>query len=639
MCGICGVISDETIPAQAPVRRMMRAMVHRGPDDEGYEQWRLAPHNDKGPTLGLGFRRLSILDLSSAGHQPMINPATGDSLIFNGEIYNFAELRSRLRAAGVDVNSSGDTEVLLKSLSQWGERALEELDGMFAIAFYEARNRRVLLARDHLGIKPLYVAQPRGVLVFASEIRAILASGLVSNELDPAGMASFLAYGSPQDPLTVLKDIRSFPAGSYCWFTADVTTTLDPPTPKRYRDFPPVTAPISERAAVKQISSLLDSAIRDQILSDVPLGVFLSAGIDSGMIAALASRRSPSLRTHCVGFTGGTAVDELRDAAATAAMIGSCHSQTVLTDAHVKILWQQWLDAADRPSVDGFNTYIVCAAVKQAGVTVALSGAGADEIFGGYSHFGRIPALYGRLRRLAALPSSFRRPLAYATCGLLSRNRRERAVDLVAHLDSPLDMLLWRRRIFTNSTLAALGVRPRDLGLSPHYLPQAEQQRLNAESRINTFQALSRAECRLYLANTVLRDVDCNSMAHSLEVRVPFLSRRLVDYASSLPGSMHLPAEGSPKHLLRTIGRDLLPPAVFTRPKTGFCLPMDEWMLGPNRDSCTAAVDAVAACTTFDAGTVRSLWNDFVAQPHRCHWNRPLAIVTLGSYLMRHTRI
>ena len=613
-------------------------MIHRGPDDEGYEERPLGRHDDKRSTLGLGFRRLSILDLSPAGHQPMVNPATGDCLIFNGEIYNFVELRSRLRAEGVEVNSSGDTEVLLKALSQWGERALEELDGMFAIAFYDARNGRVLLARDHLGIKPLYIAQSRGAVVFASEIRAVLASGLVSNELDPAGIATMLAYGSPQDPLTVLKDVRSFPPGSCCWFTADAAMTLEPPTPKRYWNFPPVSAPVSERDALEKISSLLDSAVRDQMLSDVPLGVFLSAGIDSGALATLAHRLSPLLRTHCVGFMSGAEVDERQAAAATAAAIGSQHSQTVLTDAQIRMFWHQWLDAADRPGVDGLNTYIVCAAIKQAGMTVALSGCGADEIFGGYAYFQQLPALYQRLRYFAALPSALRRSLAYAVGGLASSNRRERAVDLVSQLDSPLDVLLWRRRIFSTSQLADLCGRPGELGLSPHYLPLAEQQRLDAEARIDTFQSLSRAECRLYLSNTVLRDVDVNSMAHSLEVRVPYLSRQLVDYTASLPGSMHQPAGGSPKHLLRQIGRDLLPPTVFTRPKTGFCLPIAEWMLGPNRDSCAAAVDAVATCPMFNAGAVRSLWNDFVAHPTRCYWNRPLALVTLGNHLMRHTR-
>jgi asparagine synthase (glutamine-hydrolysing) len=639
VCGICGVISVEAIPVEDSVRRMMRAMIHRGPDDEGYEERPLGRHDGTRSTVGLGFRRLAILDLSPAGHQPMVNPATGDCLIFNGEIYNFVELRSRLRAEGIEVSSSGDTEVLLKALSHWGERALEELDGMFALAFYEARNRRVLLARDHLGIKPLYVAQSRGKVVFASEIRAVLASGLVSNELDPAGIATMLAYGSPQDPLTVLKDVRSFPSGSFCWFTADAGAAKELPTPRCYWNFPAVSSPVNERDALEKIGSLIDSAVREQILSDVPLGVFLSAGIDSGTLAALVHRLSPSLRTHCVGFRSGEEMDERQAAAATAAAIGSQHSETVLTDANVKTFWHQWLDAADRPGVDGLNTYIVCAAIKQAGITVALSGGGADEIFGGYSYFTRVPALYRKLRGLAALPTSFRRSLAYTAGSLASRNRRERAVDLVSHLDSPLDVLLWRRRIFSNAQLAGLGVRPGELGLSPHYLPQAEQQQLDAEARIDTFQSLSRAECRLYLANTVLRDVDVNSMAHSLEVRVPYLSRRLVDYTASLPGSMHQPAGGSPKHLLRQIGRDLLPPSVFTRTKTGFCLPMAEWMLGPNRDSCAAAVDAVATCPVFNAGAVRSLWNDFVAHPEQCHWNRPLALVALGSYLMRHARI
>ena len=639
MCGICGVISVESIPIEDSVRRMMRAMIHRGPDDEGYEELPLGSHDEKKSTVGLGFRRLAILDLSPAGHQPMVNPATGDCLIFNGEIYNFVELRSRLRAEGVEVTSSGDTEVLLKALSQWGERALEELDGMFALAFYDARNRRVLLARDHLGIKPLYVAQSRGKVVFASEIRAVLASGLVSKELDPAGIATMLAYGSPQDQLTVLKGIQSFPPGSFCWFTADAALTQEPPTPTCYWDFPAVSAPVSERDALEKIGSLLDSAVREQILSDVPLGVFLSAGIDSGTLAALVHRLSPSLRTHCVGFTSGAEVDERQAAAATAAAIGSHHSETVLTDAQVKTFWHQWLDAADRPGVDGLNTYIVCAAIKESGITVALSGCGADEIFGGYSYFQRVPALYQRLRHFAALPSVLRRSLTYAAGGLMSRNRRERAMDLVSQLGSPLDVLLWRRRIFSTSQLAALGVRPGELGLSPHYLPPAQQQWLNADARIDTFQALSRAECRLYLANTLLRDVDVNSMAHSLEVRVPFLSRRLTDYTARLPGSMHQPAGGSPKHLLRQIGRDLLPSSVFTRPKTGFCLPIAEWMLGPNRDSCTAAVDAVAACPMFNARAVRFLWNDFVAHPTRYHWNRPLALVSLGNYLMRHTKI
>jgi asparagine synthase (glutamine-hydrolysing) len=611
-------------------------MVHRGPDDEGYEQRQLGADPDRNLTLGLGFRRLSILDLSSAGHQPMVDPSTGNCLVFNGEIFNFRQLRGRLQAEGVAFTSSGDTEVLLQALSRWGDRALEELDGMFAFAFYEARKHRVLLARDHIGIKPLYVARPRGGLIFASEIRALLASGLVSDTLDPAGIASFLAYGSPQDPLTVLQDVQSFPAGSSCWYSADACTAPALPTPTRYWHFPPPDADeVDEQLAANQLEDLLETTVGEQALADVPLAVFLSAGIDSGMLAALATRVLPSLHTHSVGFEAYPAEDELADAKVTAAAIGSVHRQTVLTATSMHDLWDRWMDAADRPSIDGLNTYVVSGAVKQAGVTVALSGAGADEIFGGYSHYRSIPSVFRRLQPLALLPAPLRRSLASVAGRLMSGNRRNRAMDLVAHLHSPFDLLLWHRRIFTNAELTSFGMRSDDLGLSRHYLPQEQQERLDSGPQNDTFQPLARADCELYLSHTLLRDMDVNSMAHSLEVRVPFLARRVMEYAARLPASLHLPAGGTTKHLLRTAGRNLLPAAVFNRPKTGFTLPIDEWMLGPNRESCTAAVDAVVACSLFDAGAVQARWQTFVTHPKQSSWYRPLAIVALGNYLMR----
>jgi len=232
MCGIAGVVSRHPQQVEPAVRRMMHAMVHRGPDDEGFE-WLPFGTDASGLRAGFGFRRLSILDLSSAGHQPMVDVATGNCIVFNGEIYNFRDLRQRLEARGVTIRSSSDTEVLLHAVSVWGERALDEIDGMFAFAFYEASSRRILLGRDPLGIKPLYVGTTTGSLVFASEVRAVLASGLIPDELDPGGIASYLAYGSPQDPLTVHRSIRSFPAGSCCWIDAGVVDGGPLPTPRR----------------------------------------------------------------------------------------------------------------------------------------------------------------------------------------------------------------------------------------------------------------------------------------------------------------------------------------------------------------------------------------------------------------------
>jgi len=201
VCGICGVISSGRIEVKPPVRRMMDAMIHRGPDDEGFEQFLLSD-GAGGPAVGFGFRRLSILDLSTAGHQPMRHARSGDCLVFNGEIYNFRQLRARLMVEGVRFRSTGDTEVLLEALVHWGERALDEIEGMFGLAFYHAATNRVLLARDPVGIKPLYLATYPDRIVFASEVRALLASGLVAPDLDPAGVAGFLMYGAPQDPLT-----------------------------------------------------------------------------------------------------------------------------------------------------------------------------------------------------------------------------------------------------------------------------------------------------------------------------------------------------------------------------------------------------------------------------------------------------
>ncbi len=610
----------------------MRAMVHRGPDDEGYEQVPFGPAA-AGTVAGLGFRRLSILDLSPAGHQPMVNADTGDVLIFNGEIYNFRALRDRLAAEGVEVRSSGDTEVLLKSLSRWGEKAIDHVDGMFAFAFYQASSRRILLARDHVGIKPLYVAHVAGGIVFASEVRAVLASGLVPADIDPTGIATFLAYGAAQDPFTIHRAIRSFPSGSYCWIGTGEATTGEPLAATRFWHFPRIGPPRAEVEEIDLIRADLLAAMRDQSVADVPVGVFLSGGIDSAVISAMAHRAMPSLRTHAVGFESREALDELAPAAATARAIGTRHSQTVLDDAHIAGLWRAWLAAADRPSIDGLNTFVVSGAVKQAGVTVALSGLGADELFGGYPQFRSVPALYRWLRPFVGLPHGVRRLAAQCVFAPLRTNRRQRAVEMVAGCDSPLDVLLRIRRVFTDAGLASLGLRAADLGLTRHYLPPAEYDRLARDASPDTFHTISEAETYLYLGNTVLRDADANSMAHSLEVRVPFLSRRVIEGAARLPAAAHLPPGGQQKHLLRKIGREMLPAEVFERPKTGFSLPVGQWMFGTLRDDCEAAIDTLAACPALDGNTVRTKWRWFVDNRHQTYWDRPLAMVTLGNYL------
>ena len=434
MCGIAGVISADLKAVEPAVRSMMRAMVHRGPDDEGYEQFPVAAAGGSAgeATLGLGFRRLAILDLTSAGHQPMVHKATGDCLIFNGEIYNFRWLRAKLEAQGANVRSSGDTEVLLNALVTWGEKALDQVDGMYAFAFYHAASRRVLLARDPLGIKPLYVAQSRQAFVFASEVRTVLASGLVPSDLDPAGIAGMLAYGAPQDPLTIHREIRSFPAGSFEWIGAEAVAGSRPMHPHRFWRFPTVGEAFGEQTAVRRIQTQLNASVRDQCISDVPMGVFLSGGIDSAALAAVARNHASPVNTFSIGFESAGGTDELADAAATARALGTHHVQTVLDDEWIRLQWTEWLRAADRPSIDGLNTFVVSGVVKQGGATVALSGIGADEIFGGYPTFQTVQKLHRALRPLAVVPARLRRPAAAAALAALPAGKRAKAVDLIA---------------------------------------------------------------------------------------------------------------------------------------------------------------------------------------------------------------
>ena len=630
MCGIAGVLSKNPAVIEPAVRRMMRAMVHRGPDDEGYELFPLGVDSG-GPAVGFGFRRLAIMDLSPLGHQPMINRATGDALIFNGEIYNFLEIRQRLQGLGYQFRSTGDTEVLLQALSHWGEKAVDELDGMFAFAFYHAESRRVLLARDQLGIKPLYVARVSEAIVFASEVQGMLASGLVPDDLDPAGIAGFLAYGSPQDPLTVHKHIRSMPAATLEWLDAGSVAGRSP-SRRRYWRLPATQPWCAEATAVGRLREELADSVRRQCASDVPLGVFLSGGIDSAAMAALAKPDHGPPQTFAVGYEIPGMADETAAAAETAEFLGTRHFQTIVDNDWAIMQWSEWLKAADRPSIDGLNTYIVSGAVKDRDISVALSGLGADELFGGYSSFQRIPRAQLALAAIAWLPRGVRRAVASKVLAAIPARKRAKAIDLVSSSTSAVELTALSRRVMSDESMRQFGLDARALGLSPLYLaPEAHD--VFADTPRNSFEGVSQAELFLYMNNTLLRDSDTNSMAHSLELRVPFLGRKVVDSAGSLPGSVHHPKAAAPKHLLRRAIADKLPPSVFNRPKTGFTLPFDEWIFGAVRDQCEAAISTLAACPVIDGAAVRRLWSDCADRRLDIHWSRPLALVVLGTYL------
>lgn len=629
MCGICGVVSDAPAKIEPAVRRMMSSMVHRGPDDEGYE-FLTGGNAGSGVHAGFGFRRLAILDLTPTGHQPMFNPNTGDCIVFNGEIYNFQSLRAQLQCEGVRFRGTSDTEVLLHALSTWGEGALSRIHGMFAFAFFQAATQRLLLTRDPLGIKPLYISETRSEIVFASEVQALRKSGLIDDELDPDGIAEMLAFGAVQAPRTVHKAIRSFPAGHCAWLTTDATGGI------RLSDSRPYWCPRwgqsddSPETAAQKLRSLLQEAVSRHSVADLPVGLLLSAGIDSTVLAALSQSSGAPLKTFTVGFESYRLRDESEEAAATASLLGMEHTRILFSPEECQTAWTGWLGQCDLPSIDGFNTFLACKGLADHGIPVGISGLGADELFGGYDSFRQAPLLSRVLWALRAVNPETRRRLAGAICP--SRNRQWEVAKFRDLLGADLSVggiTLSLRRVLSDET-----VRGICLSLlkwpTENCFPIASRSGTTAE---DAFNQVSRIELKRYMGNTLLRDSDYNSMRHSLELRVPFLDFNVVDYVCTLKGSAKATGRVSNKPLLRAASSDLIPHHLVNRPKTGFGLPMWEWMLGPWRESCEAAISTLEQCPLIDGATVRRTWNAYLDNAARMHWSRPMCLVSLGSYL------
>jgi asparagine synthase (glutamine-hydrolysing) len=601
-------------------------MIHRGPDDSGFEEIRFRSPAGEPLRAGLGFRRLAIQDLSPAGHQPMRDPASGNWLVFNGELYNFQRLRRELEVQGAVFRGRSDTEVLLQALSLRGEKALDQLEGMFAFAFFDNAGKRLLLARDPLGIKPLYVADVAAGVVFASEIRALLASGVVPATVDPNGMASMLAYGAPQDPLTIHASIRSFPAGHYQWI--DSADRSRCPAPVRYWRFPCSRLDYTVETATDQVRDALTAAVAAHAVADVPVGVFLSAGIDSSILALLASRSIPRLHTFSVDFESASMASEAAIAAETAAAIGATHTNVRISNASIRPAWDRWLTHMDRPCVDGLNTLLVSLAARDGGMTVAMSGAGADELFGGYPQFQRIPALVPYLRGVGWMPPHLRRLAASLASVGMQPSRRGKIADMAACFPDPIHLTVqWRRLMWDD---AIRSIVPTAIGLDASWMPAGWPDFLTAPDD-DAFLVTQQAETMLYLSNTLLRDADVMGMATSLEIRVPYLDRRVIELATSLPGSLHMPAGGPFKNLLRRAFGQELPQAVMRRPKTGFTLPIRDWIAGPLREPCEAAIDRLCACPAVDAQATRRLWQHLIHPETRNPWMRIAALVVLGA--------
>src|SRR6201993_3546924 len=579
MCGICGQLNFGN---QAPVRRtdieaMTQSIIHRGPDDEGYFI--------AGP-LGFGFRRLSIIDLSG-GHQPMSDQEESVWIVFNGEIYNFPELKRELQSLGYVFRTNSDTEVIIHGYRQWGDEVLNRLNGMFGLAIWDVREKRLVVARDPFGIKLIYYRIEEGSLYFGSEVRPTLTTISGKTEIDTTSLNLFLRYRFTPSPYTIFKGVRKLAPGTKLTLQNGVCEVS-----RWYKFRPePFRPPKSPAEAAEELLSLYKAAIKRQLISDVPVGLLLSGGIDSGLLLALMNLNGSSWPTYTVGYGSSFADDEMAEAAETARMLGSKHATVTITKSTFEQMLPKIVSALEEPIATSsiVPMYFVCQRARQ-DVKVALVGQGPDELFGGYRlHLGvRYGALWSRL------PSWLRTPLS-STVDALPRNETlKRGVhslaipDRMRRYQSVLSLLPGGQI----EELFQEGLLPENSGDSILDCWSDLEKLMDRTDELGGFQFL---EVRSTLPDELLMYADKLSMAHSLELRVPFVDKEIVEYVECLPAEFKV-RNGSRKWLHRQVCRTYLPESFLKRRKRGFAGDVvDDWF----RD----AMNSKMAETLLDPGS------------------------------------
>jgi asparagine synthase (glutamine-hydrolysing) len=595
MCGICGELSfsSERHVAERALEAMTATLCHRGPDHG-------ATYCSRDGRAGLGFRRLSIIDLRSAANQPIGNEDDSIQLIFNGEIYNFRELRKGLVANGHQFRSQSDSEVIVHLYEELGERAIDQLDGMFALAIWDSRSRRLLLARDRAGKKPLFLFRDGARVVFASEPKALLAHPELRIDIDHEAIPYYFLYGYVPHPQTFYQNVRHIEPGTVVSFDADGRETARRYWQLTFAARDTTAQPMDRAASARRIRELVTAAVEKRLVSDVPLGAFLSGGLDSTIIVGVMSRlaRGP-VRTFSIGFEGDAAFDETAIARDTAARFGTTHTEFKVRPSAVDLL-DTLVYHHDGPFADSsaIPTYLVAKLTREH-VTVALTGDGGDEVFAGYLRFGaamaaeRVPPWMARLG-LGALEML---PTPKHERHVIARGRRfARAAGL------PLqDRLVSWAGAFYDDLDALLAGGAEGIDRARHLRGLAGVDGASMLSR------LLAANFHSYLHDDLLVKADRMSMANSLEARAPFLDKALIEYAAGLPDDFKLRGRTT-KAILREAFVDLVPEPVQRGAKKGFGVPLDAWFRGELRDCLHDTLLAPAARSR------RYLSQDYVAR-------------------------
>jgi asparagine synthase (glutamine-hydrolysing) len=578
MCGICGVweygASEGSLDTSL-IARMRDEMTHRGPDDSGdllFDDYR----------GGFGFRRLSIIDLSPAGHQPMHGCDENTWLVFNGEIYNHAELRTGLEARGHKYSSRTDSETIIHLYEERGLDFIHDIEGDYAIALWDAAKEQLVLVRDRIGVKPLYFYHRDGRFIFASEIKAILQHPAVTADIDEQSLYHYLTFLTTPAPTTLFRDIQKLPAGHMLTLKRDGTLYI-----KQYWDaLPPAQRVVRDESEHRdEILRLLRDSIRKRMMSDVPFGVFLSGGVDSSANVALMSElMSRPVETFTVGFSDAEYLNELQSARRIANQFGTNHHEVIISEKEMQEFLPRLVFHQDEPIADPVCVplYYVSQLARDSGTIVVQVGEGSDEIFSGYDNYVRHLRIYESFWRHAeALPRALRRALSSLSRPALEATGRKRAaIELIRRLGAD-EPLFWGGAVVYDETF------------KPRVLSQSMRQRMNGSSSLHVIEPylntieqerpdsdflarMTYLELKLRLPELLLMRVDKITMATSVEARVPFLDHHLVEYALGVPRSLKV-AGTTGKHILKRALEDILPHDLLYEPKRGFGAPVREW--------------------------------------------------------------
>lgn len=626
MCGISGIVSKDTAAEthQLAIQKMTDAIAHRGPDSQGI--W----HDD---FCFLGHRRLSIIDLSEAGNQPFFSQDGRYVMVYNGELYNYKEIKLELQRAQHGSSqlpyifkTNTDTEVILAAYLRWGTECLNRFNGMFAFALWDKQEQKLLIARDRLGVKPLYYHYQNNCLLFASEIRALIQSGLIDRKINRKALAEYVQYATVHAPNTILKDVSVLMPGHFMEWQSGILKRIQYWNINQYAQS---NLELSYQDTCLKVSELLTASVERRLVSDVPFGAFLSGGIDSSIVVGLMSKvSSEKVRTFNVSFDESD-FSESKYAKLIANKFHTEHYEIKLTPADFLKQLPEALNAIDHPSGDGPNSYIVSKATKKAGITMALSGIGGDELFAGYDIFKRFYEL--EKKAWLNIVPGFGRNLAGKLLAAKQKSVQGDKTAEILMLDKidGFNAYPINRKLFNRKDGASL---LKETHHADNFVKSLIKQSTTDKNHI--LSRVSLYEIQTYLQNVLLRDTDQMSMAVALEVREPFLDYKLVEFALAVKDEYKYPH--TPKKLLVEAMGDLLPNEIVNRPKMGFVLPWKEWLKNELKDFCEENIVQFSKRDLVNRESILLIWNRFLNNDPKITWSRVWHMIVLNNWMNTH---